>query len=101
MDQFFLSQTIVHVMKQLLLGLDFPNLTSKGSKNGNLGIFFDFIALLGVYRLQEGLQISKSERKYFSGTVLASFCLFFDKLSKIFFIRRKLAYYLVANFWPV
>ena len=71
-------------MKQLLLGLDFPNLTSKGSKNGNLGTFFDFIALLGVYRLQEGLQISKSERKYFSGTVLASFCLFFDNFSKIF-----------------
>ena len=26
-------------MEQLLSGLNFPNLTSKGSKNGHLGIF--------------------------------------------------------------
>ena len=41
-------------MEQLLLGLDYWNLTSKGSKNDHLGIFFDFKALFGWYRLQRG-----------------------------------------------
>ena len=60
MDQkFFFSQIIVHGTDQLLWGLDFGNLTSKGSKNGHLGMQAKGVIPLG-YAGPMKLQAGKS-----------------------------------------
>ena len=48
---FFLRLMIVHEISSEMFELVLLNLTRKESKNGHLGIFLDFKALVGEYRL--------------------------------------------------